>query len=348
MPGFTLSDGNGRRVPPLPGVGLASVPPGDFLVHYIQETVPLDADVYVIQTGSHIWQKEWTDWLRKENPQAKFVLELDDRLHGVPTYNPGKGDPAQRKDINRRHAQHAVEEADAVSVSTQELFRFYGQWNPNVTVVPNYLHWPMWTIPPVYERNDWTRFRVGYMGNADFHRDDLKQWASALQAWLQKHPDVEFVAAGDPRLHTIVGTPRGQRVTTAKVWFRNLDLQTITSTFDVGLAPLVKNSFNEAKSCLKGMEYGGCGIPVLASPTEEYLRFVQDGETGFHVKTGEQAVAALDLLYNDRKLLREMGEAAYDRARDHALDRHIGEWESFFQAVCDRNYSDRAGAGVAA
>lgn len=348
IPGFVLEDGNGNRVPPLPGVGLAAVPPGDFVLSYLQETVPVDADVYVIQLGFYGWQREWFTKLREENSAAVFVLELDDHLHDVPSYIPAKLDPS-RPDANRRFAQQICEQVDAIVCATPALARFYGRWNANVSVVPNLLHWPMWApVPPVYLREDWSRFRVGYMGNAAFHGPDLKLWGRVLESWLQRHPDAEFVAAGDPRLHSLVGTPRGQRVSTAKVWFRNLDLASITSTFDVGLVPLVRNEFNEAKSCLKGMEYAACGIPCIASPTEEYKRWVVDGETGFLASRPADAIAALDLLYENRGLLREMGEAAYERAREHSFDRRVGEWESFFESVCDGDHADRSRQGAAA
>jgi hypothetical protein len=38
----------------------------------------------------------------------------------------------------------------------------------------------------------------------------------------------------------------------------------------VGLVPLTRGPFNEAKSYLKGLEYAAAGIPFIATPTEEY------------------------------------------------------------------------------
>lgn len=341
MPAFVLHDGNGNLVPPLPGAGILSVPPGDFLFSFLEDSMPLDADVYVVQTGMAQMQHDQVAKFREQNPAARFVLELDDYLHDIPAYNPAKLAGHQNRDMNRRKAVQVAEQVDAITCSTPQIARYWSRFNENVTVVPNYLHWPMWAqTAPVYEREDWQRFRIGYMGSSAFHSEDLKQWAPVLQAWLQKHPDVEFVAAGDPRLHKIVGTPRGQRVTTAKVWFRNLDLAQITSTFDVGLVPLVRNDFNEAKSCLKGMEYGACGIPCIATPTEEYRRYVRDGDTGFLASKPSDVTALLDLLYNDRGLLRELGKAAHEHARAHSLDRHIGEWEAVFDATIRGGHAD--------
>jgi glycosyltransferase involved in cell wall biosynthesis len=47
--------------------------------------------------------------------------------------------------------------------------------------------------------------------------------------------------------------------------------------FHVGLVPLTRNPFNEAKSYLKGLEYAASGIPFIATPTEEYRILARAG-----------------------------------------------------------------------
>ena len=42
--------------------------------------------------------------------------------------------------------------------------------------------------------------------------------------------------------------------------------------FDIGVVPLTSNSFNEAKSWIKGLEYAAAGIPFVASGSSEYKR----------------------------------------------------------------------------
>jgi glycosyltransferase involved in cell wall biosynthesis len=53
--------------------------------------------------------------------------------------------------------------------------------------------------------------------------------------------------------------------------WRPLDLHPlVVSAIDVGVVPLADTQFNQAKSCLKGLEYMALGIPFVASATEEY------------------------------------------------------------------------------
>lgn len=350
LPAFTLHHPDGRPVPPLPAPGLlGKIPPGFWTIQFQQESVPDDFDVYVFQLGSWQWQLEWAEQIRARNPDARIVVDMDDDLHRVPTYNPARLDPASSPLNNRRNAQKLLELSDAASFATVELANFYSRWQPNATVIPNYLHWPMWEqLPPVYEHRAWSKLRVGYMGNAAFHAADLETIAPTLRKWLVAHPDVEFVAAGDPRIHDIVGTPAAQQVSTSSAWFRNLDLPYMTSTFDIGLVPLVRNEFNEGKSCLKGMEYAACGIPSIASPTAEYRRWVDDGVTGMLARHPSDFAAALDRLYADRGLLARMGGAARAKAEQHTIGNHIGEWEDFYGRICDGHHTDASRAGVAA
>lgn len=348
MPSFTLHSDRGQ-VRPYPGEGLLErIPPGEFALSFIEESIS-EAELYVFQLGSMGWMVEWAR--RFKAGGARVVLDLDDDLHRNPSYNPAVLDPRRSPDNNRRNTVELLKVADAASFATAELERFYSRWCRDTVVLPNGLHWPMWEqVVPVYERREWRRFRVGYMGNMAYHAEDLKTIAGPLRKWLVRNPDAEFVAAGDGRAHDVVGTPAEQRVTTAKVWFRNLDLPFITATFDVGLVPLVRNEFNEGKSHLKGLEYSACGIVPLCSPTEPYRDFIDDGRTGFLCRHPKDFIARLDELKADWELRARMGAAARRNAREGALDRTIGRWEDFYGRIVGGGGvdADRERAGVAA
>lgn len=336
IPSFLMFQ-NGQQVRPLEGQTglLAQIPNGQLEIQFVPDTLPMDADVYVFQLGSPSWMVDWLRRIRRENPNARIVLDMDDDLHRVPKYNPARLDKVSSPLNNRRNAQTLLEEADGASFATEALEAFYSRWQPNTRVIPNYLHWPMWEgLPPVFERRDWRAFRVGYMGNVDFHRADLETVAGHLSRWLRSHPDVEFVAAGDPRIHDVVGVPENQRVSTSLCFFRALDLPYITSCYDVGIVPLARNEFNNGKSWLKGLEHGACGIPVIASDTPEYRRWTDsEHAVGWIAHTPSHFIAALDVAYNQRDSLRIQAIKAYERARDFSLDRRVHEWADWLTGL---------------
>jgi glycosyltransferase involved in cell wall biosynthesis len=295
----------------------------------IDRTLPeIDADVYVFQQPlSH----DYLPAIRHLRGLGKrIVCETDDDFRHLPDYHPAKRDvPAEARQV--QEACYAM--SDAFSVSTPSLAETYAEHDP--VVLRNRLHWRMWQdVQPVYERET-RRVRVGWMGGLEWRRDDLAVLRGVIGPWLEAHPQVEFVAAGDQRVHDFLGVPRGQRVTTARTAFRNMDLAYITAVMDVGLVPLAMNRFNEGKSSLKGMEYAACGIPCVASPTSEYRLWVDEGENGLLTRRPHEWRAALDLLVEDAELRRRMGRAARLKAQEHTIEEHAGEWERFYGQCVD-------------
>jgi glycosyltransferase involved in cell wall biosynthesis len=65
------------------------------------------------------------------------------------------------------------------------------------------------------------------------------------------------------------------------------DYPKLLAPIHVGLVPLTRNDFNEAKSYLKGLEYAASGIPFVATPTEEY-RLLADAGVGRLAETPDE------------------------------------------------------------
>jgi len=315
----------------------------------------LDADLFVLQQRR---EAQWIDGVQDLHDQCKLVIaETDDADLHMPKWHPGaKGWSRTKSPMANRHWQFLIyRAADAMTVATPALAEMYARFNPNIHIIRNYLNWEMWkNVTPVYER-EFRKIRVGWMGSYDLRQGDLKQ-LSWLGKWLERNPNVEFVAAsGDSRVHDILNVPQGQRVTTNKVNFRDMDLADITATFDIGLIPLDRIPFNEAKSHLKGMEYAACGIPCIATPTESYRHWVEEGVNGFLAKSEKDWVQRLDELVADSELRTRMGVAARAKAEDNTIQAHWAEWERTYEQILGRSrdesrrsHADVAGSVVAA
>lgn len=292
----------------------------------------VDADVYVFQQPQDRDMVTVAKYLQAIG--KKVVVETDDDFREIPAYHPVHGQWERRGRELRRglfQLERMIELADRVVVSTRSIAKSYAEVSP--AVVGNLLHWPMWEpVTPVYESR-FRRTRVGWMGGLEWRKADLDVLKGWLPGWLEKHPRVEFVAAGDQRVHDYLGIPSGQRVTVARIPFRNMDLPYITATMDVVLVPLARNRFNDGKSALRGMECGAVGIPCIASPTVEYRAWVEPFENGFLAKTPAEWVKALELLVGYPNERHRMGENARRKAREWSLDRHGSVWSDFYRLV---------------
>jgi len=64
-------------------------------------------------------------------------------------------------------------------------------------------------------------------------------------------------------------------------WLNELSIYKKIKEFDIGLSPMLDDEFNQSKSAFKAKQYLSCGVPVLASPVGENIKFVKDGFNGF-------------------------------------------------------------------
>ena len=85
------------------------------------------------------------------------------------------------------------------------------------------------------------------------------------------------------------------------------------SQFDVGIMPLVDESFERGKCGYKLIQYMACGLPVVASPVGVNRQIVEHGVNGFLAETQEDWALALKTLIADAGLRERMGRAGRDK-----------------------------------
>lgn len=91
-------------------------------------------------------------------------------------------------------------------------------------------------------------------------------------------------------------------------WFEQTEVASIAS-FDIGIMPLMDESFERGKCGYKLIQYMACGLPVVASPVGVNKDIVEHGINGFLAETPEQWEQALRTLLVDPGLRQRMGQA---------------------------------------
>jgi glycosyltransferase involved in cell wall biosynthesis len=87
------------------------------------------------------------------------------------------------------------------------------------------------------------------------------------------------------------------------------DLQRI----DIGLYPLPNEEWVYGKSGLKALQYMALGIPTIATAIGANFRVIEDGKSGFLVKSEEEWLERLEQLMKDANLRRAIGAKARER-----------------------------------
>lgn len=146
---------------------------------------------------------------------------------------------------------------------------------------------------------------------------------------LKKRRPFKLVVMGDPNFQ-IEGLDLE-----AIAWTEEREVPTL-QRFDIGLYPLPLNSdWVLGKSGLKALQYMAVGIPVIATAIGANYRIMENGKTGFLVKTNDEWIKALELLMDDAELRKKVGLAGRENVvRHYSIDANAPVYLSVLRSVC--------------
>ena len=129
------------------------------------------------------------------------------------------------------------------------------------------------------------------MSGSPTHYRDFAEIEDSLLKVMSRHPEVNLTLLGRFRdgirilglnnVRHINRVPYGQ-------------MMRIVDQSDICLVPLELTEFNNAKSCLKYIECGARGVPVIASPTADYARVIRHGHNGLLAETPFEWIDVLE------------------------------------------------------
>lgn len=212
----------------------------------------------------------------------KVGFDLDDDLPAMETSHID----AAEHDKTRDALLYVIDSCDFMTVSTEVLLDRYRARCRNIHLVPNALDENLWrkdiTQPEITSGNP---IRILYMGTLT-HAADLDMIAPALQHVLANAPGrVAFDMIGVsnnfkryPWLN-MVELPPGIATSYPRFvkWLQS------QNRWHIGVAPLVNNHFNRAKSHLKYLEYAALGMAPVVSKLAPYDHIIDHNINGLKV-----------------------------------------------------------------
>lgn len=213
------------------------------------------------------------------------VYEWDDDLLAVPSSNPAFGVYGDGEAQARVRENLAA--ADRVICSTPALAEIASTWNDDVRLVPNMLPQRFLELPVSPKEKhpgSGNKVTIGWAGSAT-HNEDWREAAHYVGRFVERNSDrVEFHA---------IGGFDAPWVTRKTEWIDGVDGYVQALDFDIGLAPLRPNIFNQSKSAIKVLEYWARDILPICSDVGPYSDIITDGVNGLLVKRPHEWTHAL-------------------------------------------------------
>lgn len=244
------------------------------------------------------------------------LMEIDDDVLNIPTYNEGYKTYYPGSD-REGLALAQMRASDGIITTTPYLKRIYEPYNTDIRIIPNSIDFKAW------KREDKAKsdtLRIGWIGGGT-HADDIAMAWPAVEQVLDK-----YRAKGlNVKFHCVHGVPNflkddkyKDKVSWTHDWAEILDYPAFMDSFkfDIGIAPLLENSFNTGKSNLRWLEYSALGIPAVCSNIGHYTDTIEHGKTGFLADSEGEWMEYLSRLVESPDLRREMGQSAYMAVKD--------------------------------
>jgi glycosyltransferase involved in cell wall biosynthesis len=250
----------------------------------------------------------WLKLIRRLQAAGVVVLfEIDDDVHAVGKH----AGHLYRKAFNKtvlREIELNMRAADGLIVSTEFLAQRYRSLNGTVWVCRNGLDLGRYNVTPP---RDGEFVTIGWAGGAG-HREAMIPWLNAVGRVMAEREHVRFMSVGEQFASVI--EPQFGPERAISIPFIELDCYpSAMANFDIALAPAGATNFYRAKSDLRWLEASALGVPTIADPF--VYDEIQDGVTGFHATTSEEAEQILLRLVDDRAERLRVGAAA----REHLL-----------------------------
>jgi hypothetical protein len=289
--------------------------------------VETDADVIVVQRPLKQGLGAMLEQARRQG--IATVVELDDDFSTIsrnnrayPMVQPGRS-PLD----NKEWLAQAADAADLLTCTTEELSKY----NERYVVLPNYVPASILDI----KRPERDRPVVGWTGTLQVHPDDLQVTRGQIGK-VMADAKADFFVVGDGAGVQDALKLRTDTKTSASGWVPLENYyQTIADNIDIGIVPLERSDFNNAKSWLKGLEFAALGIPFVATSTADYQRLADLG-VGHLAHDHNGFRYALRNWLNEPWTARIDGESYRDVVREHlTYELHAKDWVRAWELAID-------------
>ncbi len=249
---------------------------------------------------------------QKISPVAKvpLIYEIDDLLINIPKWNYAHEYYVK----NETFVKKIIELSDGVVTSTVPLAEIYSEFNKNVIVILNHL--PKFIWGDIYPAHDYYKegnkikilwagsanhFSIKHLAEKGIHGGDF---GNELMKFIRKTTDKYdwiFMGAMPMELEDIKGKIK------FVPWVDVFNYPRVMKSLeaDIGIAPLIKSTFNRSKSNIKQLEFVASGMPGV------YTNIYPYKDTTLKCDSDEEMISNIEKLASDIDFRAKIFESDY-------------------------------------
>ncbi len=198
------------------------------------------------------------------------------------------------------------------------------QYNPHTTDISSTINTETYQPVNKYSNQD-LPLTIGWSGS-----HSTSKYLHLLQPIfleLQKRHSFKLLVIGDPNFQM-----EGIELE-AIPWTSDTEIQNL-QRIDIGVYPLPDEEWVYGKSGLKALQYMSLGIPTVATAIGANFRVIEEGASGFLVKSTEEWLEALSSLIENPTLRQKIGRTARRRVEDfYSIRANKNHYLAAFQRV---------------
>ncbi len=234
----------------------------------------------------------------------------------------------------RGKPQALMKGADHVITCTPYLDEYVRRFNARTTDISSTIDTETYVARSRYETDG--PIVLGWSGSHSTSAY-LKLLGPALRR-LRERRDFRLLVIGDPAFRL-----EGLEVE-ALPWREATEVRDL-SRIDVGLYPLPDEQWVYGKSGLKALQYMALGIPTVATAIGANFRVIEDGVSGFLVRTEDEWLERLERLCGDARLRERIGRAGRARVDERfSIRANRGTYLGIFERVYRGEAAEPAGS----
>jgi glycosyltransferase involved in cell wall biosynthesis len=257
---------------------------------------------------------------------TRVLFEIDDDVHGA-AKAAHHGTAAHFSKPALRALEASMRACDGIICSTDRVAARYSAFNSETWVCQNGIDLSRYALT----RPARDTVTIGWAGGTG-HRPAMVPWLRELLHVLAVRPATRFMSVGAEDFASALAERFGSERCIGLPWGPIETYPAAMTSFDIALAPAARTPFFRGKSDLRWLEASALGIPTVADPV--LYKSIEDGVTGLHAATPQQAREAILALADDEALRERIGSAARAYVREHRCIQAVApQWERALAGV---------------